>query len=139
MDEESRSRKHEYWNLVVVLVPEGARDDVLGEVEALMAPYDCGVPVDIYREPCGCVGLEAREEGFELAVETVLVRDPGRRRRWWTLNSDDEEIYRLGVGRVGLDVTARASLPALRALHLQYLDSLGLQVASESCPVAAGT
>jgi len=40
MDEESRSRKHEYWNLVVVLVPEGARDDVLGEVEALMAPYE---------------------------------------------------------------------------------------------------
>ena len=97
MDEESRSRRHEHWELVVVLVPEDARDDVLGEVEALMAPYDCDLPVDIYREPCGCVGLEAREEGFVLAAETVLVRDPGRRRRPWTLHSDDEEIWKLGV------------------------------------------
>jgi len=47
MDEESRSRRHEHWELVVVLVPEGARDDVLGEVEALMAPYEGGVTVAI--------------------------------------------------------------------------------------------
>jgi hypothetical protein len=41
----------------------------------------------------------------------------------------------LGVRGVGLlDVTARASLPALRALHLKHLDSPGLQLAGESCP-----
>lgn len=95
MDEETRRRK--WWHLVVVLVPEGARRDTVGEVEALMAPYDCDVPVDVYREPCGCVGLEAEDESFGLAVETVLLRDPGRERRWWTLHGDDEEIWRLSV------------------------------------------
>jgi hypothetical protein len=45
----------------------------------------------------------------------------------------------LGVGGVGLlDVTARACLPAFRALYLQHLDPPGPQVAGESGPVATG-
>src|SRR5918995_3331881 len=46
----------------------------------------------------------------------------------------------LGVRRVGLiDVAPRAWPPMLRALHLQYLDPLGPQVAGKPGSIAAGT
>lgn len=86
-----------FWDLVVVLVPEGARDDILREVEALMAPYDCDVPVDVYREPCGCVGSEAEEESFDFAVKTLLIREPGTMRRRGIVDTDDEDVWRLRV------------------------------------------
>jgi len=94
---DGEAHRSEYVELVVVLVSEDARGDVLEKVEALMAPYDCDVPVDVYRGPCGCVGLEAKDESFDLAVETLLTREPDLMRRRGIITADDEDVWRLRV------------------------------------------
>lgn len=93
MDEEARRRM--FWNLVVVLLPEDTQNDILGKVEELMSPYDCALPVDIHSEPCGCVGAEAQDESFNLAAETLILRDPNT--PWWDLNSENEDIWKLRI------------------------------------------
>ena len=93
MDEEVRSYK--FWDLVVVLLPEGVQNDVLEELEELMSLYDCALPVDVHSEHCGCVGAEAEDESFDLAVDTLLIRDPNR--PWRDLDSENEEIWKLRI------------------------------------------
>ena len=93
MDEEARSYK--FWDLVVVLLPEGSQNDVLGEVEELMVPYDCDLPMETHRERCGCVGMEAQDESFDLAVKTLLLRDPNR--TWREISSENEDVWKLRV------------------------------------------
>ncbi len=58
VDEGARIRA--FWSRVVVLVPERT-EDAAEEVGRLLAPYDANLPLELHREPCGCVGAEALE------------------------------------------------------------------------------
>lgn len=66
-----------HFVILALLPPDTAEHGIQERLNALLAPYDEGVEVDPYEEPCWCVGQAARTAAREHA-ERVAPLDPVR-------------------------------------------------------------